>query len=219
MTPENKQPTNFSLRRAGSEGAINIRNVSKIYDPHGVNVLAVDNCSVDIAPGEFCVIVGPSGCGKTTLLNAIAGLSRNHSGEILLDGTADLHAGIYGSPELRTNGRISERRAFPLEHDHQQRGLWPVPSKAMAFGAGCTAAAQKPVGGAWPCPISAIVIRMNCLRGCAAASRSPAPSSTVPRSCCSTSHSGPWMPHQERCAGISVPGFRQRKEDGFLHHS
>ena len=67
-------------------GAINIRNVSKIYDPDGANVLAVDNCSVDISPGEFCVIVGPSGCGKTTLLNAIAGFHDISSGEISLDG-------------------------------------------------------------------------------------------------------------------------------------
>jgi NitT/TauT family transport system ATP-binding protein len=65
---------------------ISIRNVSKIYDPLGVNVLAVDNCSVEIAPGEFCVIVGPSGCGKTTLLNAIAGFHDITQGEILLDG-------------------------------------------------------------------------------------------------------------------------------------
>ncbi|HET7191387.1 MAG TPA: ABC transporter ATP-binding protein [Pseudolabrys sp.] len=69
----------------GASGAINIRNVSKTYDPLGVNVLAVDNCSVDIAAGEFCVVVGPSGCGKTTLLNAIAGFHDISQGEILLD--------------------------------------------------------------------------------------------------------------------------------------
>jgi NitT/TauT family transport system ATP-binding protein len=68
-------------------GAIEIHNVSKVYDPKGANVLAVDNCSVNIEPGEFCVIVGPSGCGKTTLLNAIAGFHDITSGEIKLDGT------------------------------------------------------------------------------------------------------------------------------------
>jgi NitT/TauT family transport system ATP-binding protein len=69
-----------------ARGAISIRNVTKVYDPDGVNVLAVENCSVDIAPGEFCVVVGPSGCGKTTLLNAIAGFHDITAGEILLDG-------------------------------------------------------------------------------------------------------------------------------------
>ena len=56
-----------------TQGAISIRNVTKIYDPEGVNVMAVDDCSLEIAAGEVCMIVGPSGCGKTTLLNAIAG--------------------------------------------------------------------------------------------------------------------------------------------------
>lgn len=73
-------------RASAGKGAISIRNVSKIYDPDGVNVLAVDDCSLEIGKGEFCVIVGPSGCGKTTLLNAIAGFHSITSGEILLDG-------------------------------------------------------------------------------------------------------------------------------------
>ena len=69
-----------------TRGAISIRNVTKIYDPDGVNVMAVDNCSMEVAPGEVCMIVGPSGCGKTTLLNAIAGFHSITSGEIWLDG-------------------------------------------------------------------------------------------------------------------------------------
>lgn len=88
MTSSGEQPAKLSALCSGSEGAINIRNVSKVYDPDGVNVLAVDNCSIDIAPGEFCVIVGPSGCGKTTLLNAIAGFHEITSGEILQIGRA-----------------------------------------------------------------------------------------------------------------------------------
>jgi NitT/TauT family transport system ATP-binding protein len=71
----------------GSErGRISIRNVSKIYDPDGARVLAVDDCSMEIEAGEFCVVVGPSGCGKTTLLNAIAGFHEITAGEIILDG-------------------------------------------------------------------------------------------------------------------------------------
>jgi len=66
-------------------GAISIRNVTKIYDPEGVNVMAVDDCSMEIAAGEVCMIVGPSGCGKTTLLNVIAGFHSLTSGEIYLD--------------------------------------------------------------------------------------------------------------------------------------
>ena len=69
-----------------TRGAISIRNVTKIYDPEGVNVMAVDDCSLEIAAGEVCMIVGPSGCGKTTLLNAIAGFHSITFGEIYLDG-------------------------------------------------------------------------------------------------------------------------------------
>ena len=70
---------------AATSGAIKIRNVTKVYDPEGVNVLAVDNCSLEIGAGEVCMVVGPSGCGKTTLLNAIAGFHSITSGEIHLD--------------------------------------------------------------------------------------------------------------------------------------
>ena len=72
--------------KIGKKGAISIRNVTKIYDPEGVNVMAVDDCSLEIAGGEVCMIVGPSGCGKTTLLNAIAGFHSITTGEIYLDG-------------------------------------------------------------------------------------------------------------------------------------
>ena len=67
-------------------GAISIRNVTKVYDPDGARVLAMDNCSFEVEAGEFCVVVGPSGCGKTTLLNAIAGFHGITEGEIWLDG-------------------------------------------------------------------------------------------------------------------------------------
>lgn len=66
-------------------GALSIKNVTKVYDPEGVNVKAVDDCSMEIEGGEVCMIVGPSGCGKTTLLNAIAGFHSITEGSIHLD--------------------------------------------------------------------------------------------------------------------------------------
>lgn len=81
-----------------SRGQISIRNVTKIYDPDGAKVLAVDNCSMEIEAGEFCVVVGPSGCGKTTLLNAIAGFHGISSGEILLDGQMLCNANKKAAP-------------------------------------------------------------------------------------------------------------------------
>jgi NitT/TauT family transport system ATP-binding protein len=61
--------------------SIRIENLQKRFG----NLLAVDRVSVDIAPGEFFVIVGPSGCGKTTLLRILAGLETASSGTIEID--------------------------------------------------------------------------------------------------------------------------------------
>lgn len=86
MTAGTRPIADSALPSTVGTGAISIRNVTKVYDPEGVNVLAVDNCSLDIASGELCVVVGPSGCGKTTLLNAIAGFHDISEGEIHMDG-------------------------------------------------------------------------------------------------------------------------------------
>jgi NitT/TauT family transport system ATP-binding protein len=67
-------------------GGLAIRHAGKIYDPEGVHVVAVEDCSFDVPPGGICVVVGPSGCGKTTLLNTVAGFDNLTSGEIQLDG-------------------------------------------------------------------------------------------------------------------------------------
>ena len=48
--------------------------------------LAVDKISLDIADGEFVILVGPSGCGKSTTLNMIAGLEDITEGELLIGG-------------------------------------------------------------------------------------------------------------------------------------
>jgi multiple sugar transport system ATP-binding protein len=52
--------------------AIQLNEVSKVYP--GGDALAVDDVTLEIADGEFMVLVGPSGCGKSTLLRMIAGL-------------------------------------------------------------------------------------------------------------------------------------------------
>jgi multiple sugar transport system ATP-binding protein len=59
--------------------AIRLEGVSKVY---AGAVRAVDNVDLEIADGEFVVLVGPSGCGKTTLLRMIAGLETVTEGSV-----------------------------------------------------------------------------------------------------------------------------------------
>ncbi|MHB1092505.1 ABC transporter ATP-binding protein [Thiobacillus sp.] len=75
-----------AMAQRPNEGHLSIRNVGKIYDPHGARVVAVQNASIEIEPGDFVAIVGPSGCGKSSLMNIIAGYENVTEGKILLDG-------------------------------------------------------------------------------------------------------------------------------------
>jgi multiple sugar transport system ATP-binding protein len=61
--------------------AITIKNVTKTY---GDGFKAVKDVSLDIADGEFMILVGPSGCGKSTLLRMIVGLEDITSGDMII---------------------------------------------------------------------------------------------------------------------------------------
>ena len=63
--------------------SVSLRDVTKVY---AGGVTAVDRVSIDIADGEFLVLVGPSGCGKSTTLRMIAGLEEATSGDLLIAG-------------------------------------------------------------------------------------------------------------------------------------
>ncbi|HWQ57675.1 MAG TPA: ATP-binding cassette domain-containing protein, partial [Clostridia bacterium] len=62
---------------------MSLNQLNKVYD-NGVQ--AVFDLDLDVADGEFIVLVGPSGCGKSTTLRMIAGLEEVTAGRLVIDG-------------------------------------------------------------------------------------------------------------------------------------
>ncbi len=99
--------------------SVRIASVSKSFGP--VDVLK--DVSIDIADGEFLVLVGPSGCGKSTLLRIISGLDQLSTGEIWIGGgdVTDLPAKsrdiamVFQSYALYPHMTVAENMGFSLK--------------------------------------------------------------------------------------------------------
>ncbi len=99
---------------------VELDGVAKRY-PNGFE--AVRRVDVDIADGEFVVLVGPSGCGKTTTLRMVAGLEPISDGELRIDGRVvnDLPpkardvAMVFQSYALYPHMTVAENMAFGLK--------------------------------------------------------------------------------------------------------
>ena len=61
---------------------ITLQSVTKAYGSQSV----LNDVNLDIADGEFLTLVGPSGCGKSTTLRIIAGLEKQSTGDVFIDG-------------------------------------------------------------------------------------------------------------------------------------
>lgn len=96
-----------------------LNQVSKTYADGSA---AVRDVSLNIADGEFIILVGPSGCGKSTTLNMIAGLEDISSGELTIAGERvnekapkdrDI-AMVFQSYALYPHMTVRQNIAFPL---------------------------------------------------------------------------------------------------------
>lgn len=105
MTPATKQ-------------SLSLRKITKSYGA----VAVLKGIDVEVAEGEFVVLLGPSGCGKSTLLHAIAGLHDIDSGEIVIEGRTvtgiptrerDV-AMVFQSYALYPNMTVAQNIGFPL---------------------------------------------------------------------------------------------------------
>lgn len=75
---------------------LSISNVSKRFG----SLVAVDNLSLDIPPGEVHAFLGPNGAGKTTTIRMISGLLRPDSGTIRVDGHDVVSDGVAARQKL-----------------------------------------------------------------------------------------------------------------------
>ena len=99
--------------------SIEMKNIVKKY---GDGFPAVNDISIDVADGEFVILVGPSGCGKSTLLRMIVGLEDITSGDMVIGGKRmnDLAprdrnlSMVFQNYALYPHLSVYENIAFPL---------------------------------------------------------------------------------------------------------
>ena len=99
---------------------LDVRNITKRFGTGEEAIVAVDEVSFSVAPGEFVSIIGPSGCGKSTLFNIIGGLTGDYDGSVTVEGSAvsGTHPaiGMVFQEESTFPWRtVEDNVAFPLE--------------------------------------------------------------------------------------------------------
>jgi iron(III) transport system ATP-binding protein len=99
--------------------------------------LAIDDLSIDVAEGEFLVLLGPSGCGKTTTLRCLAGLETADSGsirfgqDVMFDRTTRINLPaerrnigmVFQSYALWPHMTVRKNIAYPLKARKKRQGL------------------------------------------------------------------------------------------------
>ena len=115
---QNQNPT--------SDQGLSVKHICKQFG----DVVALDDVSLNVAPGEFFTLLGPSGCGKTTLLRIIAGLEMADSGQVYSGGMDITRLPaikrqvntVFQSYALFPHMTVEENVSFGLEMRRVDRG-------------------------------------------------------------------------------------------------
>lgn len=107
QTQTTREPTMEGEPTPEKTGAIDIENLTKVYDPEGERIVAVDDMDLQIGAEEFVALLGPSGCGKSTVMNCIAGYLEPTEGEVLVDGNR------VSGPDPKRGVVFQDNRLFP----------------------------------------------------------------------------------------------------------
>ena len=111
---------NLEKKRRRKKGEPEKKSNLKVTDE---GVIAVEDFNLEVADGEFVVLVGPSGCGKSTTLRMVAGLEEISGGELYIGGTLmndvapkdrDI-AMVFQSYALYPHMTVYDNLAFPLK--------------------------------------------------------------------------------------------------------
>ena len=110
---------------AGHGTSVSLRSLTRVFGA----TRALDQMSLDIAPGELVALLGPSGCGKTTALRVVAGFEFADSGEVLIDGSD-----VSGVPAAKRDmGMVFQSYSPVPEHERaRQRGVRPADAQDRA---------------------------------------------------------------------------------------
>jgi len=107
---------------------LEIKGISKYFKLGKGRLQALNDIHVEVARGELICLIGASGCGKTTLLRIIAGLEKQTSGQILLNGKVIEATGrerglVFQEPRLFPWLTLEENIAFGIKGRVEKRVL------------------------------------------------------------------------------------------------
>lgn len=94
--------TRAEYRQGAVPAIVSVQSVSKSYGP---GIIALDDVSMEVRPGEIVALVGPNGAGKTTLLEIIEGIRKPDLGDVT----------VFGESASRLSRRVRRRIGAQLQ--------------------------------------------------------------------------------------------------------